>query len=114
MALCTFAAPWTDGAMTEDKDNLSSRRDRKDVVTIPKSSEVRLKMIRLPGESEPTPQVFTCPTCGDNARLVMVRVGPRAVKSAGPPKRGDEGGQFLLQITRRQAEQLLEEFQKPL
>jgi hypothetical protein len=96
-----------------------SRRDSEgqmDFVTVPKSAEARLRMIKLPGEQEPTPQVFVCPTCGEDTRLVMVRVGARRPNSrSGSRRAGNEAdaGQFLLQVTRRQVEQLLAEFQQP-
>ena len=87
--------------------------NRDDYVLIERGVGVKLRMGQVPGESEPTPWVYRCPTCGDETRLVMLVVNPpiRRVKRAS--KKEDnrpEPVQMLLSITKRQAEQLLEAF----
>jgi hypothetical protein len=80
---------------------------------ISRSAEVRLRMIQGPGEVESSPQVFVCPSCGDDTRLVMVTVGERIRGHKNVPGGSSSevrGVSLLLQLRRRQVEQLLSEF----
>ncbi len=92
------------------------QKSERDEVLIPRSAEVGLRMLQGPGESEPTPQVFVCPTCGDDTRLVMVTVGSRQRSSKkGHANQGERyrGVNLLLHLRRRQVEQILAEFKGP-
>ena len=96
----------------------TGRRRREEYVLIPRHAGVRLRTIQLPGEPEPIPQVFRCPSCGDDKRLVMLAIETASVedriqlrKQGKKPKEL----QFLLSLGRREAAQLLAEFKhRPL
>lgn len=72
-------------------------------------------MTQLPGEPEPSPQVFTCPTCPADQRLVMVSLETVNLRNKlRLRKQGKkvEELHLILSLNRRQAEQLLAGFRE--
>jgi hypothetical protein len=99
--------------LAPESERERKRRIARTHVLIERGSGVKLRMLQLPGETEPIPSVYTCPNCGDLTRLVMLVVDPpipRVRTGPGGKDSRPERIQLLLSITKRQAEQVLAEF----
>ena len=95
-----------------------SKRDKttafdRGYAVIERGTGARLRTLRGRADSEPFLSIFTCPTCGENTRLVMMEIDSPRPRFNHNNKKSAESSKpipALLSITRRQVEQLLAEF----